>query len=386
MMKKSASKQSIIAIDASRSNTYGSKRFIKTILDGLNKNTKLKALLFVTSENFNSYESSRVNIVRLNIGQVGFISILNATVVIPIKAYFSGASLLYSPWDIGPIISPIPFILGIHSPNSVTPKKYKSQKIPWLHEKLTRISAAKAIGVEFPSYTAANEIGQHMGIDPNKRKVIHHGAELSKWKDISKGLEESNSENEFGVPYFISWSWFYRAKNIETLITAFHLFINDQNEKEQESNECKLILAGKFYSDKYQREVLDLINSLKLSERIEFIEQPSDKELVKLIYHSRAMVIPSLYETFGFMYVEGRIMDKPFIVADTEVAREVTESQCIYFEGLNSKDLASKLKEVKINDKKQKMDYKISKTFYEESARQSLAEYFSSFFITNEQN
>ncbi|SVE29854.1 uncharacterized protein METZ01_LOCUS482708, partial [marine metagenome] len=196
-MRKSASKQSIIAIDASRSNTYGSKRFIKTILDGLNKNTKLKALLFVTSENFNSYESSRVNIVRLNIGEAGFISILNATVVIPIKAYFSGASLLYSPWDIGPIISPIPFILGIHSPNSVTPKKYKSQKIPWLHEKLTRISAAKAIGVEFPSYTAANEIGQHMGIDPNKRKVIHHGAELSKWKDISKGLEESNSENEF---------------------------------------------------------------------------------------------------------------------------------------------------------------------------------------------
>ncbi|SVB62201.1 uncharacterized protein METZ01_LOCUS215055, partial [marine metagenome] len=137
---------------------------------------------------------------------------------------------------------------------------------------------------------------------------------------------------------------------------------------------------------KYQREVLDLINSLKLSERIEFIEQPSDKELVKLIYHSRAMVIPSLYETFGFMYVEGRIMDKPFIVADTEVAREVTESQCIYFEGLNSKDLASKLKEVKISDKKQKMDYKISKTFYEESARQSLAEYFNSFFVTNEQN
>ena len=36
MMKKSASKQSIIAIDASRSNTYGSKRFIKTILDGFN--------------------------------------------------------------------------------------------------------------------------------------------------------------------------------------------------------------------------------------------------------------------------------------------------------------------------------------------------------------
>ena len=78
------------------------------------------------------------------------------------------------------------------------------------------------------------------------------------------------------------------------------------------------------------------------------------------------MVIPSLYETFGFMYVEGRVMEKPFIVADTEVAREVTESQCIYFDGLSSKDLASKLKEVKMNHEEQKIDYKISKTLISE--------------------
>ena len=385
-MKKSLKKKSVIAIDASRSNTYGSKRFIKTILDGLNQYTELKVLLFVSSENFNFYKSSRVSIIRLKTKKTGLISILNATILIPIKAYLAGASLLYSPWDIGPIINPLPFILGIHSPNSLTPKKYKSQKIPWLHEKLTKISAKKSIGVEFPSYTAADQIGKHLDIDLNKRKVIHHGAELSKWKEISSELERSNSTNPYGAPYFISWSWFYRAKNIETLIAAFHSFINQHNEKKQELNRWKLILAGKFYSDQYQKEVFDLIKRLSLSDRIIFIEQPSDQELVKLIYHSSAMVIPSLYETFGFMYVEGRVMDKPFIVADTEVAREVTESQCIYFDGLSSKDLASKLKEVKINHEEQKIDYKISKTFYEESARELLAEYFNSFFITNEKN
>ena len=385
-MKKSLKKKSVIAIDASRSNTYGSKRFIKTILDGLNQYTELKVLLFVSTENFNSYKSSRVSIIRLKTKKTGFISILNATILIPVKAYLAGASLLYSPWDIGPIINPVPFILGIHSPNSLTPKKYKSQKIPWLHEKLTKISAKKSIGVEFPSYTAADQIGKHLDIDPNKRKVIHHGAELSKWKEISSKLERSNSKNSYGAPYFISWSWFYRAKNIETLIAAFHSFINQHNEKKQELNGWKLILAGKFYSDQYQKEVFDLIKSLNLSDRIIFIEQPSDQELVKLIYHSSAMVIPSLYETFGFMYVEGRVMGKPFIVADTEVAREVTESQCIYFDGLSSKDLASKLKEVKMNHEEQKIDYKISKTFYEESARELLAEYFNSFFITNEKN
>ena len=183
MLRKSHRKSTQIAIDASRSNTYGSKRFIRTILNGLIEHTNLRILVFTSCESFNSLESSRLRIVRLPIKQGGIISILFATLITPILSYFNKAFILYSPWDIGPIIKPLPFILGIHSPNCLTPKKYKSQKMPWLHEWLTRKSSAKAIGVEFPSYAAAKGIGDYMSIDREKRKVIHHGAELSKWRN-----------------------------------------------------------------------------------------------------------------------------------------------------------------------------------------------------------
>ena len=371
MLRNSLNENRLIAIDATRSKTYGAKRFIRTTLNGLKKHTKLKIIVFVICDSFDSLESSRLKIVKLRIKQGGFLSIIYATIIVPMLAWWYKSVILYSPWDIGPVVKPVPFILGIHSPNCLTPKRYRSQKAPWLHEWLTKQSAKKAIAVEFPSYSAAKEIGDHIEIEQRKRKVIHHGAELTKWKKIIREIELSGSTNIIG-DYFIYWSWFYRAKNIETL---FHGF--SEYKKKHES--FKLVCAGKFVSEEYKNEINALIGSLDLVNNVIFVDQPSDEELVSLIYHSNAIVIPSLYETFGFMYVEGRVFKKPLIVADTNVAKEVTESQCIYFRGLDKVDLTLKMEEV-TNKKVLSTDYDISEKFYEEYSVQALAKYFESFF------
>ena len=72
------SKGDLVAIDSTRSVTHGAKRFIKNVLDGLVGHTDLRIILFSDSNNFDSYESERVQIVRIRMNYGYLIRTLNA--------------------------------------------------------------------------------------------------------------------------------------------------------------------------------------------------------------------------------------------------------------------------------------------------------------------
>ena len=168
---------------ASRHLTYRAEDDRPLLLHGLVAHTDLRIVLFSDSKDFDSYASERIQVVRIKINYGYVIRTLNAIFFIPIRARWHRASLLYSPWDIGPIINILPFVLGIHNPNSVTPRKNRGIKANLIHEFLSKISANRAIAIEFPSNSAAKEIGDHMNIKQEKRNVIYHGAEVSRWKN-----------------------------------------------------------------------------------------------------------------------------------------------------------------------------------------------------------
>jgi len=371
MLSYKESKNHSIAIDSTRSGSGGAKRFIKNLMDGLLEHTDLNIVLFLDDEQFDTYSSKKVKIIKIKYNKGYLIRILNTSLLIPLRSRLLGCSLIYSPWDIGPLIRILPSILGIHNPNSIIPNKYKAIKAHKIHELLSKLSSRKAIAVEFPSQSAAKEIGDHFRIENSKRHVIYHGAEITKWKKAISRIEKSKTENIMG-DYFIFWSWFYPAKNITTLIEAFSEYIKTYDS----SKDIKLICVGNFVYKKYKEEIYLLIESLNISKRVIFLENVNDDELTKLIYFSKTMIIPSLYETFGYMYVEGRLFNKPFIVADTNVAKEITEDQCIYFSGNNPKDLSSKMNEVSL-DKDNFINYNISKDFYQESSSKNLGKFFN---------
>ena len=376
MINSKSSQRHLIAIDSTRSGTHGAKRFIKTVLTGLLNYTKLNIVVFASCDSFNSFEDKRLNIVHLKSRRGTIMGILNTCFTIPILARLHQAKILYSPWDIGPLIKPIPYVLGIHSSNHISPTGYESSgtgigiRLSWLHKFLVKISARSAFAIEFPSNSAADCICEDFGIDKGKRNVIYHGAELSKWKKTLKQIKSSNTKNHLGE-YFIFWSWFYKTKNIETLLEGFSKYIDSKSG----NKDLNLVCAGKFVSTAYQQEILMKIEQLNIQDKVIFLDQPDDAELVKLIHYSKGIVIPSLYETFGFMYVEGRLFDKPLIAADTDVAREITEGQCIYFKGRDSDDLALKIGESLVKNNNE-YSYRISPLFYEENASKYLAEFF----------
>ena len=89
------SKGDLVAIDSTRSVTHGAKRFIKNVLDGLVGHTDLRIILFSDSNNFDSYESERVQIIRIRMNYGYLIRTLNAIFFIPIRANLAQNDIIH---------------------------------------------------------------------------------------------------------------------------------------------------------------------------------------------------------------------------------------------------------------------------------------------------
>jgi glycosyltransferase involved in cell wall biosynthesis len=80
-----------------------------------------------------------------------------------------------------------------------------------------------------------------------------------------------------------------------------------------------------------RRLVEERVASAKLTNNLKILTGLPDHE-VRCIYKlSRLFVFPSTYEGFGIPILEAMAADKPAVVSDIPVFREITENQGIYF-------------------------------------------------------
>ena len=66
----------------------------------------------------------------------------------------------------------------------------------------------------------------------------------------------------------------------------------------------------------------------------------SINDLIYLYKNANLIAITSLYETFGHMYVEGLLSNKPVISSNTEIANEIMGNFPTYFEPENYIELS----------------------------------------------
>jgi len=110
-------------------------------------------------------------------------------------------------------------------------------------------------------------------------------------------------------------------KNIETLIRAF-AEIQDQIPH-------TLTLIGRL--DNKTTHLKHLVQSLKISDRVQFPGFVSEEDLRRLIAESSLYVNPSLFEGFGMTAIEAMILKTPVIVADVTASKETTQGLCAYY-------------------------------------------------------
>ncbi len=161
-----------------------------------------------------------------------------------------------------------------------------------------------------------------------------------------------------------------KHKNIEGLIRAYDII--------KDKIEHLLVIAGA--KEKDRDEVDNLIEKLKIKNRIiEFI-LPTDKELLNLYSNADLFVFPSFFEGFGFPPLEAVSCGTPAIVSNIPILKEIFGDSAIFFDPYNYIDISEKILMVLNNqDMRKKLLEREKERIYNFDKSVSLKKYLKVF-------
>ena len=147
-------------------------------------------------------------------------------------------------------------------------------------------------------------------------------------------------------------------KNIIGFIKAFKKLNTSDGDRPSlrghDSSEVRLVLIGKAFTDenlKETKEIIRLINSLKLSKKVIRLGWVPDKDLVVLYNLASVYCQPSFYEGFGLPVLEAMACGCPVVAAKTSSLPEICGSAAIMVDPYNLDDMIKGLKKALVKQK-----------------------------------
>ena len=148
-----------------------------------------------------------------------------------------------------------------------------------------------------------------------------------------KEIVERANRNEFRILFLGN---VIQRKGLHTLLQAASSL----------RSEFRIDVIGSLTSEsKYAKQIKDLISQIHLSSFV-FLHGPLDKEpLIEKLCQAHILVVPSSYEGFGIVYLEGMCFGLPAIGTSAGAANEIISQGVDGFliEPENAQDLAEKL-------------------------------------------
>ncbi len=216
------------------------------------------------------------------------------------------------------------------------------------------------------------DIQRYLKVRASKIKVVYEAAEVMPVSE-SQSLEVLQ---RLGISkkYILFVGVMERKKNIANLVKGFDLL------KEKFQTNIQLVLVGK--EDPHYPEVMRRARSAKYAKDLIITGPLSDKDKFALYKMAQAFVSASLYEGFGLPGLEAMSVGVPLIVSNTEVFNEIYDNGAIYFDPLDTLDIAQKINLLLGDDKYRELiagnAYKRSQQFsWQRTATQTLEVYRS---------
>jgi glycosyltransferase involved in cell wall biosynthesis len=205
----------------------------------------------------------------------------------------------------GPLLAPRRrFVATVHDTAFVhgyAPRTsaYKRLLYPWTLRHATALVAV--------SQFAKDEAVTHFGADEAKIAVVHSGPGLSTPLD-------GRSSDDSGPPFLLYVGNLGGNKNLPFLVRSY----------DRAPTDARLVLAGRARGD--VDELRRTIDGAANRHRIELAGDVADDELERLYGSARALLLPSVYEGFGFTALEAMARGCPVVASDIPALREVAGS------------------------------------------------------------
>jgi glycosyltransferase involved in cell wall biosynthesis len=175
----------------------------------------------------------------------------------------------------------------------------------------------------------ANIISQKTGIDPEKVALIPLGTELP---DLNIVRSTSGSEPPFPKPMVLFIGRIERRKGIHTLIEAIPAIM-------REISGVHFVIIGRdtyvdddvvsFQGSDRNSFKSALIRKLpeECKKNVHFLGYVDPELIPRYMYHCDVFAAPSLYESFGQVYIEAMSYEKPVVGCRTGGVPEVVEDK-----------------------------------------------------------
>ncbi len=217
--------------------------------------------------------------------------------------------LVHHPHYFAPFLGRTPMVATIHDLIHQLFPAFCPSPIHWRVSKwMIRRTARRARLILTASEHTKSQIMEHVGVPEEKIRVTRNALPPD-WEHGRAPRPEA-LDRLGDAPYFLYVGNHKRHKNLELLLDAFAGL-------REEAGGVRLALAG-------ERENLEgVLRFLNLGEDVVFLGRMSPEALPGVYRSARALVLPSLYEGFGYPPLEAMACGTPPIVSDAGALPEM---------------------------------------------------------------
>lgn len=307
--------------------------YLENLIKNLNQiDSQNSYVLFVNQDNQINFQlNSNFKIKTINCP----IYSIKEQILLPFYLYKERCDLMHFPHFNAPLLYLKQNIVTIHD---LTLHMFPGKKYSKFHHKLAYLlcfigNCIKAKKIICVSQNTLNDLIHKYPFLKNKTQKILLG---SNFPEIQIPKEKKN--------YLLHYGNWKSHKNIETLIKAFDILIQDYKFT------GKLILTGK--PNQENPAPIQAIQKSPNQDKILKVGHVSDQQLQTLIQEAALVVIPSLYEGFGLQIIESLSNKTNVIASNTSSLPEVGQKACLYFDPNDPQELSLRANQILKDPKK----------------------------------
>ena len=234
-------------------------------------------------------------------------------VSVPGAARRLAADVLWAPYWAAPWWQPVPTVVTIHDLIPLLLPAYRGGVLNRAYTRLVTQTARRAALVIAISAASKRDIVAHLGIDPTRVLVVHHGPNQPDAAPPSPAAQ-ADIATRYGLParYFLYLGGFDMRKNVTAVIQAYARYRELGGDPA-----VQLVIAGKlpeqdsaFAPDPRRDPAAEVLGNA-----VHFIGWVDERDKRALYAGATGYLFPSLYEGFGMMLLEAMAAGAPVITS-----------------------------------------------------------------------
>ena len=254
--------------------------------------------------------------------------------------------LAHVPYFASPLFPTTPTVVTVHDLIPLILPAYRGSPLVRLYTRLVAAAARRAEAIITVSQTSKRDIVHYLHIPPERVYVTYEAAGEA-FQPVEDEAQLAAIRQKYALPerYLLYLGGFDQRKNLSTLLRAFALLVNRQQQ-------ARLVIAGKLperdsplFPDPHR-----LVRDLDIVKRVSFTDWVPEEDKPALLSGAMAFVFPSLYEGFGLPAAEALACGTPVIASSRSSLPEVVDEGGVLVEPADVEALAEAMEALLVDD------------------------------------